>query len=174
MNTKYKRLTFIALPLFTMLSILYFLFSGNFDGWFYDKKEMWYPAILILILFPISAFIFFKYIFNSETGISFSKGIAALSLLILGPFFGYYLDKKSKNDFSESGVSTKGIITETFYSKGERMYYTFDVDGRTYTSFNESNLGGYKAGDTVDIIYVPHNPNNNTPKVNITKTNYVQ
>ncbi|HET6228053.1 MAG TPA: hypothetical protein VFF27_17345 [Bacteroidia bacterium] len=61
-----------------------------------------------------------------------------------------------------SGVKTKAVVIESFYSKGPRLMYQFQVDEKIYTSFRYKDIGGHRKGDTLEIIYYRKEPVMNT------------
>lgn len=146
----------------TLLAYLYYsLYSGTFDHLIYDTELVFIATFIILFVIPALTYYTFKLWVKSENGLIFGIILTCLSVLIGGPFFGYWSGKHEQELYKKSGVVTNAIVTEYFYNHGDRMYYQFYVNDDIYTSFNVSNVGGYLAGDTIKIIYNKENPGMN-------------
>lgn len=159
-NPKFKWLMKIALPIL-LIYILFLLYSGNMDFWIYDKVLIWIPFLIILIIIPLILFFSLAVWINSENKKNYLFIFSALSVIIHGPFFGFWIGEHEIEIYRKYGVKTTAVVTQSFYSKGERMYYEFKAKDMTYESFNVTNKGKHIIGDSIEIIYNKNNPEMN-------------
>ena len=115
----------------------------------------WTPFVLI---FFVQTFLLYKIL--TEFDISYNKKriIVALSVLVIGPLFGFYSGKKNEMNLKKYGVETKGVVYKKWYkyrqSSGWLLKCKFQVDGKTYSTFSETDQHNkYKVGDTLTILY---------------------
>lgn len=54
--------------------------------------------------------------------------ISIFSFIVHGPFFGYWTGKHEFEMDKANGIQTKAVLSESFYSNGERMKYEFKVN----------------------------------------------
>lgn len=155
-----KKLLKIAAPLIAAFCF-YFLYSGRFDDFFFDKTLMLIPALMVLIVIPIMLFLTCKLWIQNENIKAVGMFLSFISILINGPFMGYWIGKVEEKAYRSFGVKTKAVVTHAWESDGSRMYYNFEVNGKIYTSFNVSNINDNNEGDTIMIIYNKYNPEMN-------------
>lgn len=139
----------------------YFLYSGRFDEFFFDKMLMIIPALMVLIVIPITLVQTFRVWIQNENVKAVGIFLGFISVLINGPFMGYWVGVVEERAFAEYGIKTKAVVTQAWQSDGSRMYYNFEVNGKIYTSFNVSNINDNNEGDTIMIIYNKNNPEMN-------------
>ena len=160
LNPKLKWLIKITLPVL-LVYFFYLLYSGNLDFCIYDKVLIWIPVLIILIVIPLILILLSAIWINSDDKKLNAYLFIALSVILHGPFFGYWIGEHEVDIYRKYGVKTTAVVTKSFYSKGERMYYEFNVKGITYESFNVSNKGKHLMGDSIEIIYNKNNPEMN-------------
>jgi hypothetical protein len=90
-------------------------------------------------------------------------GSCALSVLIIGPSFGFYLGYNEDKEFQKNGETAKGIVYKKWYKYGKnsewllRCHYV--VDGVTYSTFSETDKNNqYNVGDTLNVVYIKNFP----------------
>ncbi len=152
----------IASPVLLTLA-LYMLYSGALDGFIYSTSGIWVPALIVLLVVPGTVLLTILTWFNSANNVVFAFIFFALSIIGHGPFFGYWSGEHEKEIYKILGVRTNALVTESFYSKGNRMYYEFKINARTYRSFNAQNKQDHQIGDTIKIVYNKCNPDMNQP-----------
>lgn len=143
--------------------LFYFLYSSQFVTILYDKSLVFIPFLVVFILIPKMIIVTANVWIRSENIKAVVKFLGFISVLINGPFFGYWSGVAEERALSTSGVKTKAIVTRAWQSKGKRMYYDFYVNGKLYTSYNVSNPKNYKEGDSIIIIYNKNIPEMNEP-----------
>jgi hypothetical protein len=90
-------------------------------------------------------------------------GICALSVLIIGPSFGFYLEYQDERQFQQNGETVNGIVYRKWYTSGKNKEWllrcNYVVDGVTYSTFSETDKRNrFKIGDTLTVIYIPNFP----------------
>jgi hypothetical protein len=146
---KYFLLTFY-------LGLLLLLFVGLPDTILYDHGIIgWTPFILI---FFVQTFLLYQLLKSFDVRSNYLLGICALSVLIIGPSFGYYSGYQEEKDLQKRGKKAKGIVYKKWYKSGKnsewllRCHYL--VDGETYSTSSKTDSDNeYKVGDTLTIIY---------------------
>lgn len=164
------RIFSIVTTLTILFALFYLLYSGSLDFLTYDKYGgIWVTAVILLVGIPVAFSFTFKAIFKSNSMKSVGSLIGVLSILINGPYYGYWSGKHEETCYGKHGVKTIGTVTNAFYDydDGHRMYYEFDVNGIIYTSFNVSNPLQHISGDTIHIIYNAKNPEMNEALVSL-------
>ena len=89
--------------------------------------------------------------------------ICAISVLVIGPSFGFYLGYKDEKDFQEKGHSVKGVVYKKWYAVGKNSEWLlrceYVVNGVRYSTFSETDEDNeYQVGDTLTIIYFEDYP----------------
>ena len=146
--------------------VLWFLYIGMPESVVYAKKGFlrWLPFILIFFALPYLLLKFINSVWINNSG--WSVGIAAVSVLIVGPTLGIVGGKQKHRELKEKGVLTKGVVIEKWKSTGKGnkdwlIVCKFNVQDKTYTTFSipdKENI--FRLGDTLQILYSPTNPNN--------------
>src|SRR5882724_11031417 len=148
------------------IGLLGFIFLGLPDSVIYAQENFileWLPGLLIIA----QAFLLYKIVAAFTVNTKLRIGVAAISIVIVGPAFGIYLGKKQDDDLSKTGVTTQGIVyrkweTFRFQQHDEwliRCY--FIANGKRYSTFSEEDKNNvYKVGDTLKIFYLPSFPGN--------------
>lgn len=164
-NINLARYIFILINLLVILS----LFWGLPDSVLFAKAGFlrWLP---FLIIFCLNTTLIYIVIRSYDKQIMPSIGIAALSVLIIGPLFGLWQDNYRDTELKENGAKTIGIVHTKWVKnpKGNNPKYSmkssFVVDGKEYfTSVYNLEENNYSKGDTISIIYSINNPELNLP-----------
>ncbi len=158
-----KLLYFILLT-----SIILVLFFGLGNDILYAKTgiKRWIPFVVIIFVIPFLILkVLDQYNIAGKAKIALSVG----PILIIGPLFGIWTGYLSKNDLTENGIKTYGIISQKWSSKPRKrsgewlVKCKFRVDGKVFKTFSkEDEKNIYKVGDTLTILYSSENPENNT------------
>lgn len=155
-----KRIFYLLLD----IALLAFTFFGIPDSIMYDTGQdiiSWLPFFLLFVIHPI---LVYKIANTFDIKRLYALGIAAASLLILGPAWGLYLDKNQSNQLTKDGMVTIGIVYTKWMTirRHERLVRCkFLANNRMYSTFSvqdKNNL--YKVGDTIHILYSASNPGN--------------
>lgn len=142
--------------LITYFILLTFIFFGLPDSILYSQGiTKWIPFLLI---FFGQTFILYKTLSSFNVSGKNKQIIAALSVLVLGPTFGIYLEKIEKSNLQHHGIEKKGVVYKKWYSYGKNGGWlfrcNFKVDGKTFSTFSENDrYNTYKIGDTLTILY---------------------
>ena len=153
-----------------LLSVLYIgllllIFFGLPDKVLYSQDSIgWAPFILIFIVQPFILYHLLKFITMPYI---YRLGICALSILLIGPSFGYFLGYREKQEYKLNGQTVNGIVYRKWYSTGKNKEWLFRchyiVDGVRYSTFSETDENNkYKVGDTVRIVYSVNFPQKST------------
>ena len=150
----------------TLLGVLsyffYFLYSGSYDDYVYDEVLGCIPAFIVLIGIPVTISVG-SYLVFYESNTPMIIGVwVGIIFVIQAPIYGYYLGIHEKQLYKKYGVKTRGVVIQSWYSRGNRISYHFWVDGKFYVSSSTHTSNYYPSGDTVDILY-----NSKMPKMNM-------
>lgn len=103
-----------------------------------------------------------------ETRFSFTNRIKANFVLILFILFIIFLvvrNNYNNNDLKNNGKQTRAYLYEVkrVGSKGTiRGFYRFEINNNLYEGFYDND--NLKESDSIDIIYLPDNPERNQAK----------
>ncbi len=145
------------IPSFSLVPWTVTAFFGLPDKVLYSQDIIgWTPFILIFIL---QTYLLYQLLKSFNVVPKYLLGICALSVLIIGPSFGYYLGYQEEKDYQQRGETTKGIVYKKWYKSGKNsewlLRYHYLVDGVTYSTFSETDKDHkYKIGDALTVIYV--------------------
>ncbi|MNV36695.1 hypothetical protein D3C71_1281830 [compost metagenome] len=122
------------------------------------------PCVLIFVGIP---FFLYKFLqtFRIKRSLLVGK-IVPLSILILGPGFGFWAKYASENDFKNYGKQVYGKITSREWS-GQRpggwvVSAEFEYDSKKYETFSKSEKSHqYEIGEAVLVRFSTRNPENN-------------
>ena len=143
------------------LGILILIFFGLPDKILYSQDVIrWTPFILIFI---VQTFLLYRLLQSFKIMQKHLLGICALSVLVIGPSFGFYLGYKDERDFQQNGEETKGIVYKKWYKYGKNSEWLlrcqYEVDGVIYSTFSETDEENrYQVGDTLTVIYIKNYP----------------
>ncbi len=104
------------------------LYSGNLDLWIYDKVLIWIPVLIILLVIPLILSFSSTIWINSRNGKLKAYLFSGLFAIIHAIFFGYWIGEHEIEIYRKYWVKTNAVVTKSFYSKGERMYYEFKLE----------------------------------------------
>ncbi len=158
-----------------MWRILYFLvFCALLSGLFFglgDKimfgKSIFVkiiPFILIFIGIPFFLYMFLK-TFRIKRSLLVGK-IVPLSIMILGPGFGFWAKYTSENDLEKYGKQVDGkVISREWSSRrpsGWVVSAEFVYNSKKYETFSKSERRHhYEPGEKVQVRFSTRNPENN-------------
>lgn len=164
-SVRIARYIYILFNLLVILSLFWWLP----DSVLFAKAGFfrWLP---FLIIFCLNTTLIYIVIRSYDKKIMTSIGIAALSVLIIGPLFGLWQDYYRDTELKENGIKTIGIVHTKWLKnpKGNNPKYSikssFIVKGKAYfTSVYDLEDRKYSKGDTISIIYSINNPELNLP-----------
>ena len=156
------RTHFWLILIFLLLLFLYFIprsilyADAKIIGWF-----------IFALIFGLLPYLVYKTIDSFNTTTQWRVGLAALSVLIVGPTFGLYHNYKETEELKLKGVWTKANVIEKKYissksHSGWVIQCSFNVDGKDYqTIFKDDVKNEFNYGDTLDLIY-----SKDFPKIN--------
>jgi hypothetical protein len=153
-----------ALGLAVLLFLqFYFLYSGKSNVLLYDETGVWLGLLIIMLTIPATIIAFSNVAFAQLENLK-SGGLimGVLSIIINGPFFGYWSGRHEAACYAKYGIKTWGTVSEAFYNSSSRMYYEFSVNDARYTSFNVRNPLRHATGDSVAVIYNSRCPTMNS------------
>lgn len=148
-----------------LLLLLAFLFLGLGEKILYAKSgiERVVPFILIFVGIPFCFYISLLSVFDKKRASKFT----ALSILILGPGFGFWSKYLSEQDFTKYGKVTYGEVIErewTSVNKRGRWTITaqFEYHSKKFTTFSkDDNDNRFRLKDKIRIRFSTRNPENN-------------
>jgi hypothetical protein len=150
-----KRKKSNSLWILATILLLYFIyFIPKEIAYPEDKTWAWFGYILIFIVLP---FLVNKIIKTSNKNFSSikTKGICALSILIVGPTFAIFQDYRENYELKVNGKITECIVIDRKPSKNDWLinckYQVQKVEYITYFHTDEENK--YRIGDTLKLIY---------------------
>ncbi|WP_205504609.1 DUF3592 domain-containing protein [Rufibacter psychrotolerans] len=146
--------------------VLWFLYIDTPDSVLFAKEgfQRWLPFILVFLGLPYLLLKFVNSVWSNNSG--WGIGVAAASVLIVGPTFGIVAGKQQQKELEKNGALTKGLVVEKWKStsKGNKEWLIickYYANGRAYTTFSiPDKENRFKLGDTVTVLYSPNNPNN--------------
>ena len=143
------------------IGLLLLIFFGLPDKVIYSHGIVgWTPFVLI---FGAQTFLLYHLLLSFKVNSKYVLGTCALSVLIIGPSFGFYGSYQEKMAFQKSGIETKGIVYKKWYSLKKNSEWLvrcqYVVDGMVYSTFSETdNDNKDKVGDTLTVIYIDDFP----------------
>jgi len=149
-----------------LLAFLYFI-----------PKELVYPKYKILdlivfnFLFFVLPFLVYKIIDSGNLNSNKYLLLSPLSVLIIVPLFGFFLEYRDSNDLMENGIQTKCIVIDKKKSKNDWLFkcrfYANDLEFETSYSTDEKNI--YNIGDVLKLRYNKEYPRMNELEINLKK-----
>ena len=149
------------LLLILYIALLLLIFFGLPDKILYSQEAIsWTPFILI---FFIQTFLLYHLLKSFNVTPDYHVGICALSVLLIGPSFGFYLGHQEDKEFQKKGETVKGVVYKKWYKTGKNSEWllrcSYMVDGIQYSTFSETDRGNkYRVGDTLTVIYIDNFP----------------
>ncbi len=145
-----------TLLIITYFGLLILLFFGLPQNILNGQSVIKWTAFLLI--FFVQTFLLYKILTAFKISFNTKKIIVALSVLIIGPLFGFYSGQKTDVNLRKYGIETKGIVYEKWYkytqSSGWLLRCNFQADGKTYSTFSATDQHNkYKVGDTLTILY---------------------
>jgi hypothetical protein len=143
------------------IGLLLFIFFGLSDKVLYSQDTVrWAPFILILIVQP---FLLYHLLKSFRVSYKYLFAVCALSVLVIGPSFGYYLGYQESKDFQRSGQTVKGVVYKKWYTTGRNKEWLvrcqYEVEGVSYSTFSETDKENkYRVGDSLTVIYMDNFP----------------
>ena len=149
------------LLLILYIGLLLLIFFGLPDKILYSHDIIrWTPFLLI---FVVQTYLLYQLLKSFNVTPKYLLAICAISVLVIGPSFGFYLGYKDEKDFQEKGHSVKGVVYKKWYAVGKNSEWLlrceYVVNGVRYSTFSETDEDNeYQIGDTLTIIYFEDYP----------------
>jgi len=150
-NTK-KTIIYSCGLLFCCLVFLYFIPKEIA----YPKYKIlnWFQFVLIFIVIPYLVFKILR-LTNENTSPTKTFGICALSILMVGPSFGFFQKYREEQELKINGKETICVVINRKKTPRDWMinckYYVTNSEFTTYYETDRENK--YRIGDTLKLIY---------------------
>lgn len=138
--------------------LLGLIFLGLPDELLYEQENALIEVIPFMLIFIVPPIILYNILKSYKVTHNTALGIAAGSVLVIGPTWGMLQERKSKTDFAANGQPTMGIVYKKWKSgTGKREWLlrcNYQVDGKTYSTFSKADdKNKFKVGDTLTVVY---------------------
>src|SRR5688572_5848960 len=149
------------LLLILYIGLLLLIFFGLPDSILYSRDILrWIPFILIVI---VQTYLLYRLLKSFKVKPMYLLAICAVSVLVIGPSFAFYLEYQDEKDFQRKGKSVKGVVYKKWYAIGKNSEWLlrceYIVNGIRYSTFSETDEdNSYKIGDTLTIVYFEDYP----------------